>query len=427
MYELLDTLRRAPDVEAPNLFASDATDRLVLDEAAAAGQLADAAVGSVVVIGDRYGALTLGAADAYGLSGIRSHQDALTGELALARNARRTGLESAFTSLPLGEELLAGARVVLLQLPRGLAELDEIADAVTRWADPAVVVFAGGRIKHLSRAMNDVLGAHFGEVTVSLARQKSRVLVARGAQRPASSLPYPKLEMNAELGLTVAAHGGAFAGTGLDIGTRFVLGFLDDAVAEAVGHAVSQAQVSPQAQASSQAQASPQAQAKTAARAGAEGGTAPEVVTAIDLGCGTGIIAATLATRHPRLRVIATDQSAAACASAQATFDANGLADRVTVVRDNALTLQADASADLIVCNPPFHIGSSVHTGVALELFRDSGRVLRPGGSLLTVFNSHLAYQPDLRRLVGPTRLLGQSAKFTVARSTRSTPSRVEA
>ena len=33
----LDLLRRWPDVEAPNLFAVDATDRLLLDEAAASG------------------------------------------------------------------------------------------------------------------------------------------------------------------------------------------------------------------------------------------------------------------------------------------------------------------------------------------------------------------------------------------------------
>src|SRR5690606_21119595 len=52
-------LRRFPDVEADNLFASDASDRLILDEAATA--IADAP-GSVVVIGDRYGALALGAA-----------------------------------------------------------------------------------------------------------------------------------------------------------------------------------------------------------------------------------------------------------------------------------------------------------------------------------------------------------------------------
>jgi 16S rRNA (guanine1207-N2)-methyltransferase len=59
-----DTLRRRPDVEAPNLFAVDASDRLILDEAAEA--LATAEPGTVVVVGDRYGALALGAAENWG-------------------------------------------------------------------------------------------------------------------------------------------------------------------------------------------------------------------------------------------------------------------------------------------------------------------------------------------------------------------------
>ena len=52
-------LRRFPDLEGDNLVAVDATDRLVLAEADAAVEAASA--GQVVVVGDRYGAMTLGA------------------------------------------------------------------------------------------------------------------------------------------------------------------------------------------------------------------------------------------------------------------------------------------------------------------------------------------------------------------------------
>ncbi|HBH56923.1 MAG TPA: SAM-dependent methyltransferase, partial [Arthrobacter bacterium] len=55
--DIFGTLRRHPDVEAPNLQAWDATDRLLL-EAAAARLTPDT---RLAVIGDRYGALTLGA------------------------------------------------------------------------------------------------------------------------------------------------------------------------------------------------------------------------------------------------------------------------------------------------------------------------------------------------------------------------------
>ena len=65
-----DALRRRPDLEGPDLLASDAADRLILDESAAARSTAPA--GAIVVIGDEYGALTLGAAGAGGY-GLRVH------------------------------------------------------------------------------------------------------------------------------------------------------------------------------------------------------------------------------------------------------------------------------------------------------------------------------------------------------------------
>jgi 16S rRNA (guanine1207-N2)-methyltransferase len=173
----------------------------------------------------------------------------------------------------------------------------------------------------------------------------------------------------------VCAHGGAFAGTDIDIGTRFLLGFLDQA--------------------------------------------APDADTVIDLGCGTGVLASALAKARPSIRVLASDQSAAAVASASATAAANGVADSVTVVRDDALSTQPDASAQLIVLNPPFHLGSSVHAGAGLKLIEDAARVLARGGELWTVFNSHLGYQPTLRRVVGSTRQVGRNAKFTVTVSTK--------
>ena len=365
-------LRRWPDVEAPNLFAADAADRLLLERAADA--LDTCAPGGLVVIGDHYGALTLPAAAA-GAAGIRVHQDALSGESALARNAEAFDLTTAYRSLPLAAELLAGARVVLLRLPRSLDALEEVAEAIARHAEPDVTVFAGGMVKHMTLAMNEVLARHFGRVQAGLARQKARVVVASAPRRPAAESRWPLREFHEDLGLWVCAHGGAFAGTRLDIGTRFLLGFLDQA--------------------------------------------APDAAAAIDLGCGTGVLAAALAASRPGIRVLASDQSSAAVASARATMQANGLADRVRVVRDDGLSALPDGSAELILLNPPFHVGATVHAGRAHGLFTEAARVLADGGELWTVFNSPLAYRPALTRIVGPTRQVGRNAKFTVTVSTR--------
>ena len=363
-------LRRAPDIESPELVAVDATDRLLLDEAAEL--IAACGPGEVAVVDDSYGALTLGAVVLHGARDVRVAQDLLVGERALARNAERAGLTGTYRSLPLGPELASGARVVLVQAPKALEALREIAEVLAASAAPDVTVLVGGRVKHMTHAMNDVLRDSFADVSATLARQKSRVLVARGPRPAASS--FPRSQEHPDLGLTVRAHGAAFAGTKIDLGTRTLLGALD-----------------------------------AAAPAGA----------ALDLGAGTGVLASALARSRPDLTVVAADQSAAAVASAVATAAANGLGDRIRVVRDDAADSLPDASIDLVVCNPPFHVGAAVVTTVADQLFAAAGRVLRPGGELWTVYNSALRYKPTLSRLVGPTRVVAQTPKFTVTVSTR--------
>jgi 16S rRNA (guanine1207-N2)-methyltransferase len=366
----LAQLRREPDVEAPDLVAVDATDRLLLDEAA--GALA-VDPDRVVVVDDSHGALTLGAVVLHGAVDVRVHQDLLVGELALAANAERTGRSGSYRSLPLAPELVRGARVVLAKAPKSLDALRELAEVVAAGADPAVTLYVGGRLKHMTRAMNDVLGDCFTDVSATLARQKSRVLVARGP-RPVSP-SFPRCREHADLGVTLCAHGAAFAGAKVDRGTRALLAAL------------------------------PQA--------------APGATSAVDLGCGTGVLAVALATARPELTMLATDQSAAAVASTQATLAANGLTGRVAVRRDDAAASVPDGSVDLVVCNPPFHLGVAVHTGAAERLFAAAGRVLRPGGELWCVYNSHLPHRDALRRLVGPTRQVSRDPVFTVAVSIR--------
>jgi 16S rRNA (guanine1207-N2)-methyltransferase len=74
---------------------------------------------------------------------------------------------------------------------------------------------------------------------------------------------------------------------------------------------------------------------------------------------------------------------------------------------------------DLVVCNPPFHSGATVSEDLAARLFAGAARVLRPGGELWCVYNSHLPHRDALRRIVGPTRQVSRDPAFTVTASTR--------
>ncbi|GAA3695601.1 hypothetical protein GCM10022377_05540 [Zhihengliuella alba] len=382
--DVLAGLRRRPDVEAENLFAHDAADRLLLETAAQEypDRLEDGS--RVAVLGDHYGALALGLAAA-GVRGHRVHQDALSGELALEANAAEAGLDGAFASTD-AAAAVTGARLVLMQLPRSLDVLADWARMIAASGDDDVVVLAGGRIKHMTLAMNDALGKSFGSVRAGLARRKARVLNATqplpgSALTGAGHVDEGAEDVGLSTPLLLRASPGAFGGARVDPGTRLLLPHLvgPDGLPDHL----------------------------------------PGGGPVVDLGCGNGTIAAFVALARPELRVLACDQSQAAVDSTRLTAEANGVAGRVEARRDDGLGRIPDASLPAVVLNPPFHMGSTVHAGIALKLFADVGRALAPGGRLWCVWNSHLQYRRHLERLVGPTRQLDRNSKFTVTASTR--------
>jgi 16S rRNA (guanine1207-N2)-methyltransferase len=345
--------------------AQDAIDRIILQQAA--DRLGGAA-GRITVLEDMGGIVS---ALPPGVGPVRVHSDSWMSEQRVAARASRTELEVSLDPT-LGPAVLAGAQLVLLRLPKSLAALEEIAELVAAVAAPDVLLVGGGRDKHMTRGMNAVLSRHFSDVSASLGQQKCRVLFAARPDRTVTS-SYPRREWHDDLQLTVCAHGAAFAGTSIDLGTRYLLGFLDR--------------------------------------------MAPAARSVVDLGCGTGVLATVLARRLSEAQVLAVDDSAAACRSTGATAEANDVADRVTVRRADALHGTSDHLADLIVCNPPFHRGTTRDSSSAFDMFAGAARVLRRGGELWTVFNSHLPYLPALRRRVGPTQVIGQNRAYVVTRS----------
>lgn len=352
---------------------------VVLTEALAAGsgQLPDA----VAVIDESDGAfaaslLKLGATD------VRVFSDVGLAQL-LPSSAREDNPDGA---------LFAGATLVVGRLPKSLAELEDLAECVARNAGPDVRVILGAREKHLRHSMNVSLGKYFADVRGTRGVRKSRALVATSPKQ--AEPQFPRLAQLDELDLVVASRGGAFAGPTLDLGTRVLIQSL---AAEQPGtislpdrHERGDASLAP-----------------------------ARIHTAVDLGCGTGLLASVLARSFPEANVIATDASWWACASATVTASENGFSDRIEVLRANAGEGIADGSVDLVLCNPPFHDGRQVDPGLSNELFRGAARMLRPGGQLVTVFNSHLKHRHHLDNIVGPTWQLERTEKFTVTLSTR--------
>ena len=270
----------------------------------------------------------------------------------------------------LDQSTLDGVELVLLRLPKSLGMLQDYAERVACWASPTVRLLGGGREKHLSRSMNEVLATSFREVRASRGRQKSRVLHASEASPGPRT--WPREAVLPELGLTVVSHGGVFAAGKLDGGTRLLLTALHE-----------------------------------------NGVTARRPGSAVDLGCGSGVLACRLAELGYETHAV--DVSLAAVASARDTAARNGLP--VTVRRADGLADAAPASFDLVVCNPPFHRGTTKDSTPGFALLDGAVPALSPGAELWTVFNSHLPYLPFLRELTETTRVVARDRFYTVTRS----------
>ncbi|MFK4790910.1 class I SAM-dependent methyltransferase [Microbacterium sp. ZW T5_56] len=321
--------------------------------------------GTIAVIGDD--ALATAVLERFNAS-VRLFDEHTPVDVAAPAGCERQGLVA---------ELVTEVTLVIGELPQTLAGVDEIAGLAARFADPDVLVVLAAREKDLERGMNDRLRASFVEVSASRGRGKARALIASGP-RPVPSPAYPRSELVSGLEFPIAAHGAVFAGTRLDIGTRALLDVLGDELDSAV---------------------------------------LPERPTVVDLGCGTGILAVWAARHLADARVIATDRSWSAVSSTSRTAELAGVADRVETVHTDAGEGIPDRSVDVVLLNPPFHDGRAVIDDMAQPLFRAAGRMLRSGGTLLTVYNSHLRHRGALERTVGPTSQVSRTPKFTVTRS----------
>jgi 16S rRNA G1207 methylase RsmC len=119
---------------------------------------------------------------------------------------------------------------------------------------------------------------------------------------------------------------------------------------------------------------------------------------------------------QPELQLVFTDESYMAVESARLTLLENfpTLLPQAEFVIDDCLTSQADGSADMVICNPPFHQQHAITDHIAWQMFVDARRVLKKHGRLRIVANRHLGYSEKLARLFGGCIHVASNAKFTI-------------
>ncbi|WP_353947299.1 methyltransferase [Streptomyces sp. HUAS MG91] len=368
-------LTRHPEDPRDPLRAWDAADAYLLRHLAEQG--VDLS-GSVVVVGDRWGAL--GTA----LAGAGGGAPTLISDSYLGREATRANLErnalSGPTLLTTQDAPPSRADVLLVRVPKSLALLEDQLHRLRPAVHADTVVVGTGMVKEIHTSTLQLFERIIGPTRTSLAEKKARLIFST----PDPSLapgpnPWPHQYglpdgIGPLAGRTVVNHAGVFCAEHLDIGTRFFLEHLPRA---------------------------------TGAR------------RIVDLGCGNGVVGTTAALTHPGAEVLFTDESYQAVASAGATYRANVEDGTARFRTADGLEGVPDGSVDLVLNNPPFHSHQATTDATAWRMFAQARAALAPGGELWVVGNRHLGYHVKLRRLFGKSELVAGGPKFVILKAVK--------
>ncbi|GAA2912210.1 methyltransferase [Streptomyces violaceus] len=367
-------LTRFPEDPRDRLRAWDASDEYVLRHLARERVPLS---GTVVAVGDRWGALVTALAEHRPTQITDSH---LTQEATRANLARHGVEPGAVRLLTTQDPPPDRVDVLLVRVPKSLALLE---DQLLRLA-PAVhagtVVVGTGMVKEIHTSTLQLFERILGPTRTSLAEKKARLIFCTpdpARERPASPWPYVYTlpdGIGPAAGGTVVNHAGVFCADRLDIGTRFFLRHLPSR----------------------------------------RGGR-----RVVDLGCGNGVVGTAVALADPEAEVLFVDESFQAVASAEATYKANGVPGHAEFRVGDGLAGVPSGSVDLVLNNPPFHSHQATTDATARRMFAGARRALRPGGELWVIGNRHLGYHVTLRRIFGNSRLVAGDPKFVVLKAVK--------
>lgn len=137
---------------------------------------------------------------------------------------------------------------------------------------------------------------------------------------------------------------------------------------------------------------------------------------ALDLGCGAGFLGAHIAGLAGKGQATLLDVSLASVAAARKMLEERGLNNAQALASDGIQAVR-EQRFDLVVTNPPFHIGGIQTTSIAERFIREAALVLRPRGRFYLVANRFLKYEPVLHASFGVVEEVGGNTRFKVLRA----------
>jgi len=355
-------LRRFPHRQREPLQAWNNADRLLLE---AVNELQLPPEPGILVVNDEHGALSVA------LPSSTLWTDSWLSAEATRRN--RTQNHCNATTICWSTDEPPEPSIILMRVPKSLHYFEDQLAVLAGISAPGTLLLAAGVDKHLSSQTASILERGFGPTERRRGRLKARVFAARRTEEELPPRPAPQQFQPATLPFPLTSLSNVFSPARVDPGTSLLLSVLDH--------------------------------------------LAP-VSRAADLACGNGIVGMHLLQQDLVDQVLFSDESAMAIASARENLPQQWQ-HRADFFHGDGLA-QPGACYDLVLLNPPFHLGHVVDEFAGRRLIRQAHDALVPGGSLLLVFNNHLKYRTQLRSLFGPVEELARNSRFTVVRAFRA-------
>jgi 16S rRNA (guanine1207-N2)-methyltransferase len=132
----------------------------------------------------------------------------------------------------------------------------------------------------------------------------------------------------------------------------------------------------------------------------------------LDYGCGPGAIASAVRLMAPTAAIDALDNDRIALEAVRDNVPA------VTPIAGFDLKLVAGRRYDLIVSNPPIHVGFKEDFTVLTRMIEDGAPLLAPGGVMLLVVQKRVAVEPMLAKLFQTVTVAADDGRFRVWQAT---------
>ncbi|MFM2482250.1 methyltransferase [Celerinatantimonas sp. YJH-8] len=298
----------------------------------------------------------------------RWYSDSYLAHQALAHNRRHNQFPS-----QMAQDLttpLQPADAWLIKIPKSLALFEYQLSQLSLIATPEQPIIFVAMVKFLTKGFFNLIEHYLGPVTTSLAQKKARLLFSHATLGPKPT-SYPlSWSAKPDYPWEFHDHAGVFCLGKLDIGSRFLIEHLPDSNYQNI----------------------------------------------VDLGCGNGLLTLAALRRWPNANLTACDESFMAVASTMANVQHNypEQYSHFTGRVDHALSNHPSASADLILCNPPFHQQQTISTYIAQTMFKDAYRCLGDQGELCVIANRHLPYAGLLKTIFKGVKVLASNSKFVI-------------